>query len=417
MSPRINPIHPAGRPAPAPPGIGAPHLEATVVLDEVPPPDGFVLWRLLQDVALWVKTPPAERPSLFYRDLSCLRALPPVFGLEITVPAIHTQLRADPPDAGEVSRGCEEVSEWAQERRCFGTAVVFAQAAADAVPTRAALAHRVGMLARLKGDRTRAEVWYRRAIVLARRSQDWHTYALGYEGLGLVCRQRGSLPAALRFHQRSLRAARNYRVRQVEGKALHNLCGLSFEMGRPEDGLRYARAAFHAFGPGHPALPLLAHDLAYFWMEAGAFGRALRVFQQLLRYIRDPLDRLWALANLARAAGGVQEREMFESARMAVWELAGRMPAGHGHAAALVELARGAASLGLADRAEEAATRAVMLAELYAEHQARFAAESVLAAIRAGGVPGASPAPAAYEAPLEDELARDLIVALARSRG
>ena len=71
-----------------------------------------------------------------------------------------------------------------------------------------------------------------------------------------------------------------------------------------------------------------------------------------------PAERLVALANLARAAGGAGDRQAFDDAWAEVWSLSSEWHATPDAGPALLDLARGAASLKDWARAERAASAA-----------------------------------------------------------
>ena len=144
-----------------------------------------------------------------------------------------------------------------------------------------------------------------------------------------------------------------------------------------------ARAAYRAYGPHHPRLPLLAHDLAHDWMLQGRFAPALQVFQALLPKFHDPAERVPALADLARAAGGAADRGAFERAWDELWPLAHERAGEAVAARALLDLAHGAASLGEWTRAETAAGESRQMAERRGEGKVAAEAESVLESVRA----------------------------------
>lgn len=416
MSPRHRAPHPEGRPEAAPPGLGDPPTEAAVVLEEVGAPHGFVLWRLLQDVSLWSRMPAGQRGQTFRGPAEGPPPAAWVPGLEVPIAEIRAQLRpGQEGDPGSVARACMEASDWAAENRFPGTALVFAHAAASCAPSDAAYAHRVAMLARQQAAHVRAEVWYRRAIVLGRRGQDWYSYARSLDGLGLLHWQRGNIPAARVFHLRALKAARNHRVRKVEAQALHNLCVIASERGAVEEAVSYGREAFRLYGRDHPDLPALASDLAWTWMEhEGAYDRALPIFQSLHRHFRDPVQRLLNVANIARAAGGAGDDGTFAWAWEALWEMLWLTPDEQGHAAALLDAAHGARILGRLPQAQVAAARALALAERRGETKVCFAAEALLGSLRQGApepdVREATPCPRDAEA--DDHLASQLVAAL-----
>jgi tetratricopeptide (TPR) repeat protein len=231
-----------------------------------------------------------------------------------------------------------------------------------AVPHDAGAAYAVGRMARRRAEYSRAETWFRRAIALARQSGDWQSYALAFSGLGNLYMQRGNFPAARRFHVRALRAARRHSLRQIQGAALHDLFVLAAGSNHKDEAERYARGAFEAYGLENPRLSILAHDLAYFWMERGHFAPALTVFEALIPHMTRHEDRLVGLANIVRAAAGAGQRRLFEHTWDEVWDGLTRNEGAENSAQVLLELAHGAAQLGEHERSERAAERAVRTA-------------------------------------------------------
>jgi tetratricopeptide (TPR) repeat protein len=285
--------------------------------------------------------------------------------------------------ASEVERNCIVLSEWAEAECHIGTALGFAIAAAASDPKNSSHAFRVGRLARRRADYMRAEAWYLRASVLAREEKEWEFRARSLLGLGNVCRQRGNLPLARKYHLRGLKAAREHSIPQVLGSAYQELCSTAIEMGRRDEVLVFGRRAYRMFGRSHPQLPVLASDLAWFWMVSeGAFHRALPIFRQVLRHVQEPVAKLFVIANIARTAGGAGDLGEFHVAWNDLWEVLAQIPSGEGHAAALLDSAHGALSLALPEYARSAAERARVIAHQREEHKIAFTAEAVLASIR-----------------------------------
>ena len=338
-------------------------LEGTEMLDEISGAQGLVLWQSMRDVTLWALVrDPAEREGLFgpgayERRLKDLESA----GLDAAVEAPLRALAAisrDPMGVTEqeVLTACREVSQWAEERDLKATSISFAAAGAVAAPANAAAGFRVGQLARRKAEYARAETWFRRTIGLGRQAKDWASYSEAFLGLGNLYRQRGNHAAARRFHIRALRASRRHGLRDIQARALHDLMAVAIETDNAAEALDHARSAFRAYGPHHPRLPALAHDVAYFWMTRGRFVNALSVFQAVLPLLTNPSERLLAQADIARAAGAAGNREVFEEAWNEVWGNAGDWHQRETAAQALLDLARGAASLKEWSRAERAAT-------------------------------------------------------------
>lgn len=373
-----------------PPAIlhGPEHFDNVGVLDEHAGEIGVVLWQSLRDVTLWASTPPSQRRDLFCSCAERSRvAAALVAGLdpELDQPlGMIAEMVGSPDEASpeRISLACRQISQWAEERGKLATSMASAQAAATVCPGDASLAYKVGRLARKCAAYPRAESWYRRAIALGRQEKDWTSYSLAFSGLGNLYQQRGSFPKARAFHTRALRAAKRHGLKSIQGDALFELHVLATASGQAEDAQRYARVAFDTYGTGHPRIPTLAHDVAYFWLTQGHFAPALAVFRALIPEVGRALKAIIVLPNMARAAGGLGDRELFQTVWDQVWENAGGIKAGQHCAEAFLELSRGAQSLGNWDQAEAAATRALELAGERGEARIQLQAEALLQSIQ-----------------------------------
>jgi hypothetical protein len=165
-----------------PPGLraGDEPFESYRVLEEVRAGVGVTLWQVLRDTDLWSITPPEVRSRLFAPALvRRRRASMTELGLarEVRIPldkigrALEGRTRNNP--GTQVTRACQALSRWAGDHGMPRTALAFAQSAALATPDQAGPAYLVGLLARRNAEYRRAETWFRRALGLARRSEDW----------------------------------------------------------------------------------------------------------------------------------------------------------------------------------------------------------------------------------------------------
>lgn len=375
-----------------PPAIthGTESFEGAQILDEVRGPAGMLLWLAVRDVGLWSAFPEDEREGVFHDAaddtlLRWLRGTDVEVQLETPLMTIVRMVGA-PAEAApqQVALACQHIASWADGHGYTATAIAFAQAAALTLPMDAGAAYAVGRHARGRAEYARAETWFRRSIALARQTGDWQSYALAFLGLGNIYKQRGNFPTARRFYVRALRAARRHSLRTLQGGALHELFVIAASAGQQEDAERYARMAFEMYGPDYPRLPILAHDIAYFWMERGYFAPALTVFQALLPHMARHEDRMIGLANVVRAAAGAGRRKLFEQMWDEVWDGISRNEQLENAAQVLLELAHGGAQMGEHERAERAAERAVRLSTERAESKVRLTAEAVLESIRRG---------------------------------
>ena len=177
-SPEHQPRPVASRRTRVPPALtrGPESMPASGILDEISGELGVMLWRSCRNVTLWAATPESSRGALFAGGAADVRAaelarleVDPelVAPLSVTVRLLEA---LGGMDVGRVVNACRRISLWAEQRGSLATALDFMQAAAQAAPHVAALAYAVGRLARRRAEYDRAESWYGRAIVQARRS-------------------------------------------------------------------------------------------------------------------------------------------------------------------------------------------------------------------------------------------------------
>jgi tetratricopeptide (TPR) repeat protein len=397
-------------------------LESAGVLDEIAGAAGVVLWQTLRDVTLWAATPPAERGSLFSACAERKRVaaiLTASLDPEIEPPlGMLTALVGRPGkvSAERVALACRRIAQWAEKHGHLATALAFAQAGAVSCPGDASAAFKVGQLARRRAEYARAETWFRRAIALGRQEEDWVSYSLGFAGLGTLYMQKGNFPKARVFHTRRLRAARRHGMRIAAAAACHDLCAIAVAAGEFDEAQIFARQAFNHYGPRSPEIPRLAHDVAYMWILQGYFQRALPVLEAVLPHTSSPTVRMVVSANIARAAGAAGSRLSFNRSWENVWDLI-EQPSGSSELAAesLLEVSRGALSLGEWDRAETAGMKALEIAENRKEARIILAAEGVLGAIRSDRAAEkcvASPSAVVVDDESADALVEDFLASL-----
>jgi len=397
-------------------------LEGSELLEEFSGAAGLALWQSMRDATLWAGArEPEERAGLFHPGAyeQRLKQIEQA-GLDAAIDAPLRTLAAisrDPVAAREeeILSACRDIANWAEAQEKLGTAIAMAQAGALAAPTNAAAGFRVGQLARSRAEYARAESWFRRVIGLGRQAKDWGSYAEAFLGLGNLYLLRGNVPAARRFHIRGLRAARRHGLRDIVARAHHDLFVIAVDNATPAEALEHARAAFKAYGATHPRLPVLAHDLAYFWMQRGRFAQALSVFQGLHPHIVEPWERMQNTADLGRAAGGAGNRAVFDEAWDEFWSFTGDWYTRRTASQALLDMSRGAASLKDWARAERAATTARDVATRREEARVALEAEALLDSVsRKRNLEAPQPVAAGADEEAESEgMAADLIRALA----
>ncbi len=407
----------------------APGPEGIEVLGEFRNELGGVLWRTLRSTLQWAAAGPADRRDLFTdgmadeRHAEILRVLPspetpPRKPLEDLLAVLARPDRVDPAFVG---LALQRVATWAEGEGAPRTRLEFLQAAALTCPADPWFALGVANASRDLARYGRAEAWYFRAVGLARTRREWHAYVRAYLNHGIMMLRRGALPAARRSMLKALRRSRRQGNREGEAKTLHDLSALEFRAGDFARAIDYSGAALEAYGAGHEALPRLAHDIAYYWLELGDHARALAVFHEAIAHV-GPAERPVVLGSIARAAAGAGDLGAYRWARR---ELGAYAPA-PGIAEAWVDVARASMALGRADEAREAARLAEDVARARREGQLRFMAEEILATITDEAAqredPARDHAPAASR-PSDDALVRQLLRTLrshpagGRSRG
>jgi tetratricopeptide (TPR) repeat protein len=397
---------------------GSESLEGMEILREVGGEVGILLWQAYRNVMFWAAAEQGERGRLFSAEAGRKRQAELAearISEELAGPlASIAEMLASPDSTGgeAVAQACTGIARWAEEQGHLNTALAYTQSASVAAPRNARLALAVGKLARRRGEAARAETWFRHTVMIARQIGDWESYSRAYIALGNMLIVRGNLPAAGRMHIKALRAARRKGLQQIQGMALHDLFVIADEMGRDEQAEEYARQAFRAYGSGHPSLLALGHDIAYFWMQRGYFSQALDVFQRLEPAANEPRARVLLTANIARAAAGVGNRELFRKAWTQVYRMVKDPDLGSIVANVTLELALGAAALGEWDRAEQAGQESLEIATRLGQAKVRFRAEALLDSISGGRT--AERATEVRRAPAKvDAMATDLLRGLA----
>jgi tetratricopeptide (TPR) repeat protein len=431
MAGRVGRTEPETGLHPMPPLVSVDNcLEGKMILDDVPDERGVLLWQAFRNVVLWSRTPVQDRGSLFSPGARDRREEAIAFAMDEATeerqPLLALAEVLDPSSGigGDALAGaCSKLRAIAERKGHAGVALAFGMATATAAPASAAHAYDVASLLRRRSDYSWADAWYRRTGDLARRAGDWKHYGLAFIGMGHIAAERGEWDSAERHFRRALYSSRRHGVWQVQGMALHNLFSVAVTHDDFQKASRLARETFNAYGPNHPRMSALAHDVAFFWMMRGQFARALPIFEALLPQFSEPTDRLLALSNVVRAAGGAGDAGAFEKAWTVAFSLATELTNTLAENALVLEawvnVAYGAASFGEVQRGVAAATHARELAVRRGREPERQRAETILASIRTMRGGRVSPRDAvkrdhrAEEA--ADSFAKDLLVALARA--
>lgn len=286
------------------------------------------------------------------------------------------------PDRGTVADGCDTIAGWSEMQNRLGTAVEYAQVASFALPDRAMYAVRAGRVLRMRAEYARALTWFDHGIVVARRSGDWEAYAQAYSGLGCLYMQRGNYRRARTVLRRSLRTAIRYHLPERAGAAYHNLFAVEASTGNWTLAEHYAERALSNYPEGSRALPRLARDLAFRWIQRGYFDRALPLAREVVAHFAVAADRALVWSDIARAAAGCGEVEVFEDAWAKAYGLATQENVEPFTVDILLNLAHAAVSRSDPVRGTMAARRALALAQERKEGQLVLEAEAVLSSVQ-----------------------------------
>lgn len=307
------------------------------------------------------------------------------------------------------------VSEWALDQGLGEPAMQCADAAAALVPQSARRALAAGRASRIFGEVARAEMYYERAVALARGSRKWRTYVRAHLGLGQVKKALGD-PAAARAHYfTAARAARSLSGEKwLAAQTCHDLLGLAAEAGEFDEALRHAEKALEWYPRHHPSLPALAHDFAFLLVRMGRCTDAVPLLEAALPKLTQR-DQVIGWSTLARAAAHTGHLEGYQNAAGNALRLIGLFD--HYAAASFANLGWGAVHLGLYAEAEQYAVRSLEISGSRVEAEAEKVAKAVLAAIRTAS-PAGPDVPAAGSVSLfAGRLSREIMASLGAWRG
>jgi tetratricopeptide (TPR) repeat protein len=356
-----------------------PPLDRLHVLEQVESTAGLVLWRALIDVRLWALAP-AERRHLFHAPNQEVRerfALARAETPELA-PALGTfALLLQAPellDAAQVADACTFVHKWADERALVLTALLFAEAAADAEPGNPARANVAARSARRALEFDRAGTWHLRAYKLSVRAKDEMEKVWALLGYGSTMKTTGRYAEARRFFQRGARRAIGTGRRKEAALAHHNLMSIAVEVGDFRLAEVHTKAVLSLSSQDHPRIPALAHDFAFALLRQHHYSAALSLLERAVPLIRRPEEQALVLSSLAWAAAGAGRRKRLTEAERTSIELVGIF--GEYSAAVFLHLAEGWRACADWERASRYAEAAQRTAERRQEpHLAREAAD------------------------------------------
>lgn len=336
------------------PNIPGPDVMATGVLRELPADVGLHAWMVLRWVVMWGREGAGSTVGLFdaqamqeaFEDAAGKRlAHAPADDPRNPLVAIIGELMQPQPSNEIVARACLVMAEWALPRQHLVTGLAFAEAAACAMPS-ARYAFLAAKLHRQYGRHRDADRLLNLAEHLARREKDWETNIRIRLAHGNVDLLHGRYEQARTAMANALRICERYRLEgTIRGEVHHDLLFAEAGLKDFQAAVTHAEAAMGAYGPDHPRLPYLVHDLAGLWVELGDFQNALTVLESLLQkhFLGDPVPRLIVCATAVRAAAALENAAAYQRLADEVDALLARAKqVTVRHGPALVNAARGA---------------------------------------------------------------------------
>jgi tetratricopeptide (TPR) repeat protein len=273
------------------------------------------------------------------------------------------------------------ISDWALERGAAEPAIQCAEAAAAMMPDSARRALAAGRANRIFNEGARAELFYERAMTLARFRRKWRHYVRAHVGLGHVKKGIGDRTGARAHYFTAARAARSLSGEKwLAAQTRHDLMDLAAEEGACDEALRHAHKALEWYPRHHASLPAFAHDIGFLLVRMHEHARAVPLLKSTVPRLANH-EQVIGWSTLARAAACTGDGEGYRGATESMLRLVGLFDL-HA-AAAFANVACGAHHLGLWSDAEQYALRSIEIADKNPQPEARVLAESVLDHVRA----------------------------------
>lgn len=367
------------------------------IFDEVPEALALVLWQGLRHVRAWYQAP-ASRPAELFHPHPRLAAESRLRDARAAAPELRAALDGllaitrSPLTAADrdVAAARAEIARWAEQNGHAQTAILFAEAAAVLAGGDPAFANHAGRLTRNAGEFARADLWFQRAIGLARSADASVEYTRAQLGYGSLWHTLGDVERARKHDNRGSVAAMRQGLEWLAAEAQHDIFALLAEFHLFDQAEVHARRALTWYPKRHERLPLLAADVAYVFICRGQFVPASALLKDVLRVVRIPSQRaLIAASYVAAEAGCGRDRTLPQARRRIMKALADRPDM---LAAAQMHLANAARLACMWQLAQADAVSVVTFAKLHQNRSLERIANDVLQRIarrvRADGEPG-----------------------------
>ena len=347
----------------------APHRRhrELLMLDEVPPSAGGILWQYLRHLWDWAQTPPARWAVLFHaqrppwvlaKRKAALDECPEL------IPAFTVLFQLVDAPAGvsttELAGACADIAQWAEQRQHMNTAVEFIEAAAAVDPRDPRRANAAGRINRNSGDFPRADSWFERGIALARKAGDRIEFTRGHLGAGILCMISGREARARRHLNRASNVAMKEGHEWLAAEAQHDLFHFMTVRGHYAEAELHARRALRWYPKHHARFPYFVADVAFLLVCERHYSASATLLGEVLRLVVEPGARFVIGALLTRALAGAKRWKEFDQQRRRVTEMLSEPS--EWEAAARWHLAEAERAAGLWESADANATAALQIA-------------------------------------------------------
>jgi len=347
---------------------------------------------------------PASRNAMARRAEA--RAFEPALASAL---ATFAALKAKPADFDErtIAEACDALVEWAESHDYTHTAIEWAEVAATVAPKNPRLANSAGRLTRNANEFDRAEVWFLRAIGLARSQGNDIEKFWGHAGYAKVCKETGRVKDARRHLNRASSIARRGGPPSLAAALQHELCAFLMLRGRLKEAVQRAQKALDLYPYSEPRLPFFGADMALLLILTRRYSLGARVARVVLRILEKHSARPAILALAARAFAGAGEQEEAAVHRSRALKLLGKYP--QFEAITRWHLADALRHLGQWDAAQAEAETALKVAERLNDREAAWGIGMLLRRIverRPAPAARASSGERAFVRQLTDKLTR-----------
>lgn len=380
---------------PPPPPREAPYAAGRIgrregeIVKELPNLLGVQLWQDARHVRTWLSEP-GLRATIFRIDAplwvhAARREARTEFPALSQPLSEFGRMLAKPVDQDPVllAAACERVARWALDGAALQTAIEFAELAAGIIPNDPKLVNLAGRATRNANEYDRSEIWFQRAICIAREQENDVELARAHLGYGRLCMETRQDALAVKHIGSGANIARRNGNRPLAAEAQHDLCAYHIGTGDFSEAEKRAERALAIYGKSHHRLPFFGADVALLCVFEGDFGSAARLLKTVLRLIRQPQPRTVLYALLARALEGAGQAHDAETSRRRAVKLLENKHGGPLEPLARWHLADSERLAGRWEAAHAEAERALAVAQAVDDRETEHHVRLLLAQIRA----------------------------------